>query len=386
MTERAGQATVYEIASRAGVSIATVSRVVNGAAGIRPATRDRVLTAIEELAYVPNGSAQGMARRSTGVLGLVYRRRMLPRADDTGRQASGPRARLVDRTQHSLVFYDEIIRGVEEAAMQAGRMLLLRGAPGDADIAALLAMTGKCDGLVLMDRVMPDAEIARIIRQVPVASIANIIDAPGVTNVTVDNRAAMIALIDHMIDQHGARRIAFLGGPADNGDARERAAAVVARAGERGAQLEPLDAWRGDYTPTSAFDIVSRRCATKAALPDVILCANDGSAMGAIAALAALGLKVPADIAVTGFDDMELAALTTPALTTIRQPLEQMAHIAVDALAGAEGGRPRLPANHVVPADLIVRRSCGCGARHARPRAERGSQRSANTYAGSNAR
>ncbi|WP_439533543.1 LacI family DNA-binding transcriptional regulator [Polymorphobacter sp.] len=359
LTARMAPATVYEIAARAGVSIATVSRVINDAAGIRPATRARVLQAIEDLAYVPNGSAQGMARRSTGVLGLIYRRRRLDR-ESLGSDDDDALARLTERTAQSLVYYDELIRGVEEAAFQCAHMVLLRGARTDAETPALLSMTGKCDGLVLVDRVIPDADMGRITRQVPVASIAHFVDAPGITNVSVDNQAAMHALVDHMVERHGARRFAFLGGPADNTDSNLRAAAMAARVAMHGGTLEPLADWQGDYTPTLAYDIVVRRCADRTVLPDVIMSANDSSAMGAIAGLAALGLSVPGDVAVTGFDDMELASLSIPPLTTVRQPINRMAQLAVEALAGGKDGQSKPPANHLVPADMVVRRSCGC--------------------------
>ena len=364
MAERSNQATVYEIAQRAGVSIATVSRVVNNAEGIRPSTRERVLQAIDELAYVPNGLAQGMARRSTGVLGLVYRYRdwaVLARAEDG---QSDPRADLTERAQHSLTFYDHLIRGVEDAAYRCDRMVLLRGARTNAETPAILSMTGKCDGLVLMDRVLPDADMAKITRQVPVASIAHRVDAPGVTNIVIDNHAAMVALVTHMIEVHGARRFAFLGGPYDSTDSQVRAEATVACIESHGLECAPLEDWHGDYTPSTAFDLVIRN---KDCLPEVIVAANDGSAMGAIAGLNALGLRVPEDVAVTGFDDMELAELHVPPLTTIRQPVEQMARIAVEAVAGAAragaaGAAALPPRDHVVSAQLVVRGSCGCQA------------------------
>lgn len=358
MSERPGATTVYEIATQAGVSIATVSRVVNNAPGIRPGTRAKVLKAIEDLAYVPNGSAQGMARRSTGVLGLIYRRRRIENV--FGLSEDDARSRLAERTVHSLVYYDELIRGVEDAAFNCARMVLLRGARSDDETQALLSMTGKCDGLVLVDHVISDRDVAKITRQVPVASIAHFVDGPGVTNVTTDNRAAMYSLVDHMVATHGARRFAFLSGPSDNADSNMRVAAVVERVAHWGASLEPLGEWRGNYTPTTAFDIVSRRCSGGAALPDVIMAANDSSAMGAISALTALGLRVPADVAVTGFDDMELASLSVPALTTMRQPIDRMAELAVGALAGGEAGQSKPPTNHVVAAEMIVRESCGC--------------------------
>jgi LacI family transcriptional regulator len=181
----------------------------------------------------------------------------------------------------------------------------------------------------------------------------------------IDNHSAIVELVDHMIDKHQARKFAFVGGPIDTTDASERASAVVEHTRQRGVALEPLEPWRGDYTPGMAYDIVMSLCADKSNLPDVIMGVNDGSAMGVIAALTKLGVRVPADVAVTGFDDVELARLTPP-LTTVRQPIGEMARLAVEAVSTSI--TRATSTSRKVSAELAIRRSCGCSPRQ-QPRA-----------------
>jgi len=325
------------------------------------------MKAIEDLNYVPNGAAQGMARRATEILGLVYRRREIVRAPASEGVASDL-VNVVEHAQHSLVYYDQLIRGLEEAAMRSQHMLLLRGATGKEESEAIIRMTGKCDGLVLMDRLVSDADIERIRHQVPLASIANRIDCPGVTSVLVDNAAAMTELVDHMFDLHGARHFAFLGGPEDSDDAEARATAVRQRVAERGGTLEPIEPWRGDYTPLQGFNVAIRMLSQDdIKRPDVIMCANDSSAAGVLVATRRLGISVPADMAVTGFDDTEVAHLLNPALTTAKQPIDRMADIAVQAVLDPARSGSDHPIVERVPAEVIYRRSCGCHPEAASP-------------------
>lgn len=355
---RAGPPTVYEIATRAGVSIATVSRVVNGSARIRPATRARVQEAIDALGFVPNGSAQGMARRATGVLCLIYRRRVA--YGDEVPADGGTNAELLEQTRQTMIYHDALIRNVEEAAFDRGYALLLAGAAeGEAD-ARLLKISGQCDGMIIADAGIDEAAIAKLTRQVPVVSVADTGAGGGIANVAVDNVAAMIQLVDHMVNKHRAKRIAFIGGPRGNADAEARARAVLEQAARRNCELDSLEEWRGDYSPQTAFDIVKRRCGMGNALPDVIMCANDGTAAGAIAALHDLGYHVPRDVAVTGFDDLEIAHITSPPLTTIRQPLHELARLAVEELVRGIGANSQPIASHQIRAEMVVRGSCGC--------------------------
>ena len=351
-----GHATVYDVATRAGVSTATVSRVLNGLGGVGDDTRARVQAAIAELNYVPNGSARGLGRQSTNVIGLVYRRREFPHGDPN----SPPElASISEQGRHSLIFYDQLIRSVEEAAYPLGYAVLLRGARTDDELGQVLQFARMCDGMILMDRVVADTDIAKVAGHVPIAYIAHRVEDAPVTSVMVDNGRGVAQLLDHLVEHHGVRTVAFLGGPADNIDAQARAGAVVVAAAARGIELEPLDDWRGNYGPEVAYAVVTRHAERRGPMPDAIMCANDATASGALVALRAHGFATPGDIAVTGFDDMEIARLTDPPLTTIRQPLDEMARLAVDAVVGGAAGR--LAQAHLsAHGELVVRSSCGC--------------------------
>ena len=172
----------------------------------------------------------------------------------------------------------------------------------------MLKLSGKCDGIVLMDQVVGDDVLAELCAMLPVACIAHQPSDVGATMVLPDNVCGIDQIVDHLVAEHRVTSLAFLSGPEGNIDADMRRDALVARAALHGLAVSPLENWRGDYGPGTAFDIGSRCCDRGERLPDAIVCANDASASGVVAALHDAGLSVPGDVAVTGFDDMEIAS------------------------------------------------------------------------------
>ncbi|MGH9101989.1 MAG: LacI family DNA-binding transcriptional regulator [Acidimicrobiales bacterium] len=334
--------TIYDVAARAGVSIATVSRVLNSRAHTAGATRERVIGAVADLGFVPNGAARGLSRGLKRVIGVVF--------------ATGDES-LVE--EESLLFTDSVIRGAESGASQHGYSLLLNGSGPGAPVAAL---TGKVDGLILLDQVLPEKRVASLARRVPVVLLAGSGRVRSAVTVRVDNAAAMRTVAEHLVDHHGMRHLAFMSGLASSPDSVTRAAHFVRSATARGATVEPPERWSADWTSGGAAGVTRECLAAGGTLPQGIVCANDQMAIGVMHALAGAGYRVPDDVALVGFDDIFLARHLSPALTSVRQPSRQLGAAAVDALVTLVEGRPLPSRDIVLPTELRIRASCGCPA------------------------
>jgi LacI family transcriptional regulator len=335
--------TIYQVAQRAGVSIATVSRALAKPSELRPQTRERVLRAVAELGYVPSGAAHGLATRRTGVLGLVR-----PDIHDPE----------VERGHETLLYSDEVLRGMERAARAAGYAVLLTATdPGEQGFDVKLA--GKTDGMVVLARTVQPAVLDRLARRVPIVLAAGPREPEQLDHVSVANAAGAGEVTNHLIGTHGATDIAFVGGPADSPDAADRFAGFQAALAAAGVPVPARVHARGDFTEAGGH------AATRALLdagrrPRAVVCANDQMAVGALTALAAAGLRVPADVLVTGFDDIQLARHVRPPLTTVHQPMRQLGATAVELLLRRLRDPAAAPATELLPTRLVARSSCGC--------------------------
>ena len=334
------------------MSTATVSRVVHGHHGVRPSTRRRVLDVIEALGYVPDSAAQSMVRGRKEVIGLVA---IEGRGPDT------------DVEQEGLLFIEEVLRGVESTLSPLGWPVLVsvRRTPDDAGAFQWLQkMSAKVDGLLVAEGIDAD-HMARLASRTPIVLISGSPDQPLADVVHADNRTGTRALVSHLIERHGRSRLFYVGGPAEAPDARERRAAVEEElARHPGARL--TGSFEGRFVAASgqlaAREVLAARQRADRGdeAPDAIVCANDQMAIGAMRELQAAGLRVPADIAVTGFDDIHLGALLTPPLTTVHQPMRLLGERAC-ALVLERIADPALPRRvERLPTELIVRESCGC--------------------------
>jgi LacI family transcriptional regulator len=348
--------TIYEVARAAGVSIATVSRALSDASKLKPETRDRVLRTVAELGYVPSGPAQGMATRRTGVLGLAF-----PDLADPG----------VDEGHETLLYYDAVLRGVERAARRAGYAVLIVATEGTEDLD--LSLVGKTDGMVVLARTVSPRVLERLARRVPLVLCAGPREPRGLDHAGVANAAGTVAVTRHLIRMHGHRELAFLGGPADSPDAAARFDGFRRTLAEAGLPVPERPALSADFTESGGATAVAA-CLRAGQRPRALVCANDQMAVGALAALAGAGLEVPAEVAVTGFDDVQLARHVWPPLTTVRQPMRQLGTAAAELLL-RRMAEPEAPPRAVTLATkLMVRASCGCpgaggpGGSPARPR------------------
>jgi LacI family transcriptional regulator len=348
-----GTPTIYDVARAAGVSIASVSRVLNGQRNPRQDTRERVLAAVAELGFAPDGAARALSARFKEVVGVIVRR---PWQTDVYEDLFADEA-------ESLQYPDLINRGIEAAAQRRGFDLLIRSVgitehdPGG----RTLALARKSDGLILHDRVLEPDQLDRLSRQLPIVTLAGYA-TPTTANVHGDNRAGMRALARHLLRDHGYRHLAYLGGYADSPDSIERQEVVAAEAAAAGATLDAGPKWLGYYFASGGAKVIDDLLTAGRALPRAIVCANDLTALGVMSALRRHGIGVPGQVAVTGFDDIPLARHLRTSLTTVRQPIRQLGTAAFDVLYSMLN-HEHLPARDIVlPTELIRRESCGCPA------------------------
>jgi LacI family transcriptional regulator len=340
--------TLYDVARAAGVSTATVSRVVHGQAGVRSATRQRVLEVIEELGYVPDGAAQSMARHRKEMLGLVTI------------ESRGPETEI---EQEGLLFVEEILRGVQVALSQLGWSVLvsvLREGGHASAYQQLQKVSAKVDGILIAEGIVSSDELALLAARTPIALVAGSAIDQHADVVSADNWSGASALVCHMIEQHGRRRLYYVSGPSEAPDARERRRAVE-EAVSRHPGVILTGCFLGRFAAISGQLAVREiLAAPRAQMPDAIICGNDQMAIGVMRELQAAGIRVPGDVAVGGFDDIYLGAMVTPPLTTVRQSMRMMGERACLLLLERIADPALASRIERLPTELIVRESCGC--------------------------
>ncbi len=332
-------ATIKDVALHASVSVASVSRVLNGAGPVAEQTRERVLAAVEALAYVPHSGARSLSTRRTDTIGAI-----LP--DLHGE------------------FFSELIRGLDRAARERGLHLIVSSSHDDAAEAeaALRSMRGRVDGLILMSPHLDATTLANEAgRTLPLITLGGASRAAtrgerGLGGITVDNQGGAHAMAAHLI-AGGARRLAHIRGPLGHGEADARKAGYAAAIAEAGL-AERVEI--GDFTQAAGYDAM-RRLLADATPPDAVFAANDTMAIGALMAIHEAGLAAPEDVAVGGFDDVPMAALLRPALTTMRVNIVELGERALGRLASAIGARraaePTDDEVEIVRPLLVVRQS-----------------------------
>lgn len=335
--------TIKDVARVAQVSVATVSRALNGHTNVVADVRNRVHTVARDLRYIPNAAARSLSSRRTHTLGMV-----LP--DLYGE------------------FFSELVRGVDQAARVHGLHLLVSSYHGHPEEqgAALRTMRGRVDGLLVMSPyVCTPAGLADDLAALPVVLINTQDVADGIGGIRVDNYAGAMAMVEHLVDA-GHRRIAFIAGPADNFDAHERLRgyrdALARRLGGAEEWILP-----GDFDEASGHR-AGQQLLAQATRPDAVFAANDMMALGCLFAFAQGGVVVPDEIALAGFDDIPLARYVHPGLSTMRVNIADVGERAVQMLlAGMASETKRATQSVMLSAELIVRESSAARA----PRAHR---------------
>jgi LacI family transcriptional regulator len=331
-----------DVARRAGVSVATVSYVMNnGPKPVAAATRRRVVAAIEALGYRPNAIARSLRTRRTRILGLV-----LP-------DSANP-------------YFAKLARAVEDAATARGYQVVVSNAAEDLTrearvIEALLRL--QVDGLVWIpadlravrhDVTLPPVPTVQLDRALSMSIETPLCDVVGSDNVAGGELAAT-----HLLDL-GHRRIAVLSGPRGHAHADDRLQGACASLEKADVQLPGSHIAYGDFSyAAGAMHAQTWLSLPAGERPSAVICANDAMAIGVLSAAAGWGVRVPEDLSVVGYDDVPQATFTVPPLTTVAQPLEEMAIQAVNRLL-FRVERPdnaTTPEYRVLPVRLILRRS-----------------------------
>jgi LacI family transcriptional regulator len=345
--------TVYDVAERSGVSIATVSRVYRTPDSVRAATRERVLAAARELGYVPSGNARGLASRSTGVLGLCFPDYADPDAD-------------TDDDDAAMLYSDQIIRGMERAARRHGYALLIAASLRGGPESLVAKVAGRVDGFAVMARTVPTEELGVISRRRPVVMLAGPREGTDhldhLDHIEVANEDGQRELTRHLLVDHGVRRPVFIGTAEQSPDVQARFAGFRRACADAGVPVDDEPAVRvGMMTQAEGARAAALLCERPGERPDAFVFGNDQMAVGALRELERRGVAVPDDVIVTGFDGIPLSRLVRPALTTVRQPTVRIGEEAVELLVRRlSGGHDTEPVSRMLPVSVVRRASCGC--------------------------
>lgn len=322
---------MQDVARAAGVSVATVSKVINGRYGVSRETFDRVSTVIDELGYATSIVAQSLRSQRTNVIGV-----------------------LVAEFEP---FSTELLKGVWESVVRTDYEMLAysgghRGGSVGWERRSLARLGGTLiDGAIVVTPTVVDASTT-----VPVVVVDPHTGPQGVPTVVSDNFAGAVTATEYLLGL-GHRRIALLGGRADLESGRLREAGFRHAMRQAGVQVDETLMRIGGFRPESS-EAPARELLTMPAPPTAIFAANDLSAIRTVQVAQDLGLDVPHDVSVIGFDDVPEAALTTPGLTTIAQPLHELGNAAAMLLLDILSGRTPASTHVQLPTRLVERASC----------------------------
>jgi LacI family transcriptional regulator len=336
--KRLHRVTIAEVAARAGVSTATVSRALSGARPVSAEVSRKVRKAAEDLGYSVNTIARALRNSRTDTVGMV-----VP-------SISNP-------------FFTSLVESVEHALGHHGKELFLCDAQSDPEVEAkrLASLVARnVDGIIVSPTHGTDSAPAVIetAARLPLVQLDRFVGGTSTDWVGVDDIAAMRLVVDHL-HATGARSVAFVGSLLTNSSTEQRLAGFRRQATDLGLTFGEEHILLGDYSVEWGEESVAR-LVDAAALPDAIVCADDLIALGVTRACRARGIAIPGQVQVTGFDNIEFARLSEPALTTVDQPRGQIAAEAVRLLAaagGAEAGEREASAHIALVPKLVVRQS-----------------------------
>ncbi|CAN5154376.1 LacI family DNA-binding transcriptional regulator [soil metagenome] len=330
-------ANIRDIALAAGVSVATVSRVLTKPDVVKKSTTDKVRAAIAALDYKPNAVASSLRRQRSDNIVVV-----VPHIDNP--------------------FYSGVIQGIENIAHD-NRFKVLLGETQDRqdrlDHYAEMLLGKVADGLILLGSRLPTIVQEAIARDepspVPLVLACERFEGLSSPSVEIDNRAASAAATRHLIER-GHKRIATITGPLDNTLGRDRLSGYRDALTAAKIAIDETLIVEGDFTIGSGFH-AARRLMKRKNPPTAIFCASDEMAIGGIKAATDMGLRVPDDIAMTGFDDLRFAAYCTPTLTTVAQPTVEIGEVAMRLMMGLLADEASEPEHIVLPYQLVIRDS-----------------------------
>lgn len=329
--------TIDAVAQAAGVSIATVSRVLNRTMPVAEGTALRVQAAVEQLGYIPQTAARHLAQGKTQTIGLVF-------------------------PDVSNDFFSPLLQSITDSAAETNYDLLIaiRRKGHTSRFQRSTLGTQNTDGLLVFDLSIGEDELGRLhAARFPVVLLYRSAPAEmSFPSIMVEDRSGAREITNHLIERHGRRRIAFLRGPEGNEDSLLREQGYREALAASGIAFDPALIGNGEFYADPARTTVARWLAEGLEF-DAIFAGDDGSASGALVALSQAGKRVPQDISLVGFDDAPVACYLNPQLTTVRAPSDRVGREAIQQLVRLiETGQA--DSITVLPTELVIRQSCGC--------------------------
>jgi LacI family transcriptional regulator len=330
---------IRQVAAHAGVSIATVSRVMNKSADVSPDTASRVRKAVEELGYIPNPMARGLNSGDTRVLGIA-----LPWFQGE--------------------FFTELLQGADEEAVRLGYHLMVTSITTMPDGKRRNRIVGSrlVEGTVLMIEKAENPLWRDAIESgLPTVSIVTDLTAQGLDSVVIDNEKGTMEAVEHLLRWMPPSKLAFAGGPTDNYDTQRRAAAFVAALAKHGHKATPDQVIFGDFAVEWGREWFLRHAQVAGGAAKLagsgVLAGNDEIAVGIMRAAEHASLKVPDQFRIVGFDDTQLSRLIRPSLSTVALQMADVGATAISMLVRRLENRATTPTLVKVPTHLVVRES-----------------------------
>jgi DNA-binding LacI/PurR family transcriptional regulator len=343
MTRR--RQTLGDVARLAGVSASTASIALSGSPRVAEATRLRVAEAAEQLQYVPDSAGRSLRSRRAGALAVV----------------------VPHSTRHffSHPVLIDLLEGIMSAANERELITILSTSSTEEDEETAydrVARGRRADGMIVLSAAATDLHAAQLTRAgYPVMLYGRAPLMPDVPSVGLDDTGGAYAATKHLIEVHGARRIAHVSGPMRHQSAVDKRDGFVAALRDAGLTVNPRLQLEGDYTEQAGWKAGQNLLEHLDAL-DAVFCANDQMAMGALQSLQEGGASIPGDVRMVGYDDHPLSPYTQPALTTVRADMINVGREAALRLLRILDDEETEPTHTVLPTHLVVRSSCGCEA------------------------
>ncbi|MBK7319219.1 LacI family DNA-binding transcriptional regulator [Candidatus Villigracilis affinis] len=328
-------ATISDVAEHAGVSIATVSRVLTGNTPVIEETAERVRAAIAELRFVPRTAARTLASRKTNTIGLIL-------------------------SEIGGAFFPHLLKGIEAEVRTAGYELLIHSTQGVRQHQHRAVGEHNTDGLLVFTSSLELDELKRLhsmnfplvlMHQTPPADL-------NIPVITIENKDGAEMLVSHLIEKHGRRRIVYMQGPEGHEDSQWRERGYREALEKHNIPFDPSLVVKGEFDEEQASSTMQQMIADGIEF-DAVFAGDDDAAMGVYRALKLTSRIIPDDVAVVGFDDIQFARYISPALTTIRAPIEEVGREAVRQLIHLLNGQ-QAQSLVLMRTELVIRRSCGC--------------------------
>ena len=334
--------TITDVAQLAGVSIATVSRVLNASTPVVEETAQRVRQAVDELQFVPRTAARMLASRKTNTIGLLF-------------------------SEIRGAFFAHLLHGIESQLRAAGYELLIYSTQSDHPIKRRPLGEHNTDGLLVFTASLEKEELRRLnkinfplvlMHQTPPEGM-------NIPVITIENKDGAELLVSHLIEKHGRRRIVFLQGPEGHEDSQWRERGYRDALESHGIPFDPELVVSGEFDEEQAFAAMQQLLLDGIDF-DAVFSGDDDAAIGVYRALKMTNRIIPDDVAVVGFDDVQFSRYISPALTTVRAPIEEVGREAVRQLIRLLNGE-QAQSLVLMRTELVIRESCGCGPKEVNP-------------------